>query len=119
MTKNPGTGEPPAPVAPIGPLSAIGSVEEWLLQVDAAIAWLDRYLRDLSEGKEAPGTVEQIQALRDYLETIRQNVVSAAIPSRRDRSVLSMTWILVDGWNPSDPVGMLIKVIDDFYLKVL
>lgn len=97
----------------------IDSLPVWLEQVDVALTGLADYLAQRTLGVPGPGSAEQLRYLQDYLETIKQSVLEGNLPSQRDRKVMSLGWVVSDGWNPSDPLGIRIELIDSYYLHGL
>ncbi|MBI2901639.1 MAG: hypothetical protein HYY17_15760 [Planctomycetes bacterium] len=74
----------------------------------------DRALAGLRARKRDPA----VDALATYVEAIAANVRSKKLPPKPNRHAKSMGWILVDDWDPDDPLGKLILDLNDSYLKM-
>jgi hypothetical protein len=97
----------------------IRNLDQFLKELPKSIEETRRYLTERSIGKKGPGTVEQLEGLLEYLERIEKNVRMDRIPSPEKRDRESIGWILVDGWDPKDPLGKEILELDHYYLKKL
>ena len=95
----------------------IKSLDEFLRKLSKAQVDTMHYLEGRMAGQNGPGTVGQLQHLLEYLQKVERNIRTGTIPSVNKRNQESLGWILVDNWDPNDPLGDLILEVDEYYLE--
>jgi len=90
--------------------------EDFETQLASAISQTREALDATDRGEEMPGVSAQYETLLEYLEKVRDDVQAGTVPPENDRHSQSVGGILVDGWDPSDPLGALILQVDSYYL---
>ena len=89
----------------------------FLKLLEKAIPETEKAWKNAKPGLPSPPQPGQYKALLDYLLKIQKNVTSGKLPSPNQRMRESLGWILVDNWDPADPLGALILELDTYYLK--
>ncbi len=92
---------------------------DFLVKLDEAIQGVRDAIAQGKAGKAMPGEPEQYRRLLKYLEDARRNATSGKLPARTTRMSKSLSWMLVDGWDPADRLGDLIGCVDHFYVHRL
>jgi hypothetical protein len=93
--------------------------QDFLKKTDQAIADTKVALADARKGRPTPGEPKQYEMLLVYLQELSGNAASGKLPSRDVRRRRSLGWILVDNWDPADPLGALILNLNDYYINKL
>jgi hypothetical protein len=90
---------------------------EFVKEADDAVRGLEAYLQDRRAGKPGPGTTAQLEGLIDYLRGLAGHVKSGRFPPASQRHAKSLGWIVVDEWDPNDPLGERILNLNSWYLN--
>ncbi len=89
----------------------------FLAELDEVIQETGKYLAERTAGRRGPCSVRQLQSLQEYLKAISANVRNRTVPPQAERQKASKGWIVVDSWDPKDPLGGRILNVNSYYLS--